>query len=97
MMLEKQVKRWVYMKDGHNQIILVTPDDTSGDPIRIFELCLAYHNGERAVCGQYPEDYLGRILFDADGNWIYDGEALKVEEQEQIGDYIANYQPHETV
>lgn len=37
-------------------------------------------------------DYLGRILFDENGNWIYDGAQLSVDEQEQIGEYISTFQ-----
>jgi hypothetical protein len=31
---------------------------------------------------------IGRILIDAEGNWIYDGEVLSVEEQEDIAGFI---------
>jgi hypothetical protein len=34
---------------------------------------------------------LGRVLFDADGYWIYDGEELSVDEQEQLGRFIINH------
>lgn len=37
-------------------------------------------------------DYLGRILFDNKGHWIYDGELLSVMEQEQIGEFISEYE-----
>jgi hypothetical protein len=38
------------------------------------------------------ERHIGRILFDADGNWIYDGTALNIDEQEQIaGSISGNY------
>jgi hypothetical protein len=37
-------------------------------------------------------DYLGRILFDDDGHWIYDGDLLSLMEQEQIGDFISTYE-----
>lgn len=40
---------------------------------------------------QHP-DYLGRILFDSQGDWVYEGEALSVIEQEQIGEFISNYE-----
>ncbi|RFZ85190.1 hypothetical protein DYU05_06200 [Mucilaginibacter terrenus] len=35
---------------------------------------------------------IGRILFDADGNWIYDGTALNIEEQEEIAGAISGNQ-----
>ena len=40
-------------------------------------------------------DYLGKILFDDDGNWIYDGDQLTIMEQEQIGEFISNYEEGE--
>ncbi|MFD2872029.1 hypothetical protein ACFS5N_06095 [Mucilaginibacter ximonensis] len=36
----------------------------------------------------YEQEYLGRILFDEQGYWIYDGEELTVAEQEQLGKFI---------
>jgi GNAT superfamily N-acetyltransferase len=35
--------------------------------------------------------YLGRILFDPQMNWIYDGEQLRIPEQEELAGYITNY------
>jgi len=33
--------------------------------------------------------YIGRILFDADDNWIYDGSVLDVYEQEEVAGLIS--------
>jgi len=35
------------------------------------------------------EIFIGRILFDADDNWIYDGELLTVKEQEDAAGFIS--------
>lgn len=35
------------------------------------------------------EANIGRILFDAAGNWIYDGTVLTVEEQEEVAGSIS--------
>ena len=35
---------------------------------------------------------MGRILFYDGGNWVYDGELLKVEEQEEAAGAISGYQ-----
>jgi hypothetical protein len=35
---------------------------------------------------------LGRILFDEAGNWIYDGDLLTVDEQEEAAGIISGYQ-----
>jgi hypothetical protein len=34
------------------------------------------------------ERIIGRILFDAEGNWIYDGTVLNIEEQEEVAGFI---------
>ena len=34
------------------------------------------------------ERTIGRVLFDAEGNWIYDGNLLTVEEQEEVAGFI---------
>jgi len=34
--------------------------------------------------------FYGRLLFDTDGNWIYDGKELSISEQEQVADAIIN-------
>jgi hypothetical protein len=34
---------------------------------------------------------IGRILFDVNDNWIYDGEALTVEEQEDVAGFISGH------
>ena len=34
---------------------------------------------------------LGRILFDADGHWVYDGYVLNVNEQEDIAGFITGH------
>ncbi len=39
------------------------------------------------------EYYIGRILFDANGFWIYDGGVLSVNEQEDVAGYINSYYP----
>jgi hypothetical protein len=39
------------------------------------------------------EKYIGRVLFDANGYWIYDGNLLSIAEQEEVAGYINNYLP----
>jgi hypothetical protein len=34
---------------------------------------------------------LGRLLFDADEHWIYDGRVLSVEEQEDVAGFITGH------
>ena len=35
------------------------------------------------------EHFIGRILFDAEDNWIYVGQVLKIEEQEEVAGFIS--------
>jgi hypothetical protein len=64
-----------------------TMQTTAGRWLRILpdsgEGCLLYDALEEQECG--------RILFDAAGNWIYDGDALSVEEQEEVAGAIGGY------
>lgn len=39
---------------------------------------------------------LGRILFDNNNCWIYDGSALTIAEQEEVAGFIDGYQPEMT-
>jgi hypothetical protein len=36
--------------------------------------------------------FIGRILFDSEDNWIYDGTLLSVEEQEELAGSITGHQ-----
>jgi hypothetical protein len=38
------------------------------------------------------ERTIGRILFDADENWIYDGTVLSISEQEEMAGFISGNQ-----
>jgi hypothetical protein len=61
---------------GLNPMITVKPLEENKQTRR-YELYLGYEN-----------DYLGSILFDADGYWIYDGNDLTVQESEDIARFI---------
>ncbi|MDB5145931.1 MAG: hypothetical protein JWQ66_4646 [Mucilaginibacter sp.] len=39
----------------------------------------------------FEEEDLGRILFDAQGYWIYDGDSLSIAEQEQLARFIQQH------
>jgi len=60
-----------------DEIIRVVPDPTNERVILCYKLFLAYE-----------DDYLGRILFDTEGYWIYDGDELTIDEQEQVARFI---------
>jgi hypothetical protein len=71
---------WLKRKHGTDEVVSISLDVEATDAVLSYNLYLAYGG-----------DYLGRILFDADGYWIYDGEELIVDEQEQLGRFIINH------
>ncbi len=80
--LTKEVKAWIKRKNGPDEILRVVPSWSSKEKIFRYRLLYAY--------AEKTED-LGCILFDAEGYWIYDGDVLSVEEQEQLARFIMNY------
>jgi len=77
--LFKEAKAWVKRKHGPDEVVKIMPL-TNGDIIA-YELYVAYDT----------PDYLGRILFDTQGYWIYDGNIFTIAEQEQLARFICNY------
>jgi hypothetical protein len=61
---------------GLNPMIVVKPF-VENERHRMYKLYLGYEN-----------DYLGCIMFDEQGYWIYDGDELTVEESEDIARFI---------
>jgi len=80
--LIREAKAWVKRKSGPDEIVRIVPNSENKGAGLSYELYTAFD--ERP-------DYLGRILFDAQGYWIYDGENLSVTEQEQVARFIINY------
>ena len=81
--LVNNARAWVKRKNGPDEVVRIVLDADSKDATLCYQLFTAYD--ERP-------DYLGRILFDTQGYWIYDGEALTINEQEQVARFIINYQ-----
>ncbi|MFI5163068.1 MAG: hypothetical protein ACHQHN_17435 [Sphingobacteriales bacterium] len=79
--LNTEAKAWVKRKNGPDEIVLVVPDMQTHNVLS-YNLYTAFDE---------KPDYLGRILFDAQGYWIYDGETLSIAEQEQVAKFIINY------
>lgn len=75
-------RAWVKREKGPDEVVRITIDSESKDATLCYQLFTAY---------DLDPDYLGRILFDAEGYWIYDGEALTITEQEQLARFIINY------
>ena len=81
--LIKEAKAWLRKPDGPGHFVTIVRDVENSGEVLAYNLFVAYeHNPER----------LGRILFDAGGYWIYDGNLLTIEEQEQLAKFIINYQ-----
>lgn len=68
---------WLKRKKGADEVVSVLLDAGSRDAALVYHLHTAY-----------DQEYLGRILFDNGGFWIYDGDELSVDEQEQLGRFI---------
>jgi len=79
--LEKEAKAWIRRKKGPDEIIRVVPAVESYDTVTAYHLYPAFEENP---------DYLGSILFDRNGYWIYDGELLSIGEQEQLAEFIIN-------
>lgn len=79
--LTREAKAWVKRKNGPDEIVRVVLDMENNN-IMSYNLYTAFDE---------KPDYLGRILFDPQGYWIYDGEILTIAEQEQVAKFIINY------
>jgi hypothetical protein len=80
--LTQEAKAWIKRSKSDDEIVRVIPAIDNDGPVLSYELFTAYE--------EHP-DNLGRILFDAQGYWIYDGNVLTVTEQEQLAKFIINY------
>ncbi len=79
--LKEEARAWLTRNNGTSEVIRVVPS-IGPSMQQCYELYVAYEpNGES----------LGRILFDDNLYWIYDGGYLSVQEQEQVASFIVNY------
>lgn len=100
--LTRIASKWLKRKDGSTLVVKVIPNfkhedefPESGlleyllyqDDFGMFDLYFSNPSPEIRVPG---EVYLGRILFDSQHNWVYDGGALNVFEEEQLGEFICS-------
>lgn len=68
---------WLKRNKGPDEVVKIIADVNNKNAFLSYNLFLAYE-----------KDNLGRILFDENGYWIYDGEILTINEQEQIAKFI---------
>jgi hypothetical protein len=80
--LVNNARTWVKRNNGPDEVIRIILDLENRDAVFCYHLYTAYDN---------QPDHLGRILFDAQGYWIYDGGLLSIPEQEQVATFIINY------
>ena len=80
--LTKEAKAWIKRKSGPDEIIRVVRDIENKNRVLSYSLYSAFDE---------KPDYLGRILFDAQNYWIYDGDIFTIAEQEQLAKFIINY------
>jgi len=81
MYLINEAKAWVKRKMGPDEVIRIVPD-VENEKIISYNLYIAYGGN----------DYLGRILFDLKGYWIYDGDVFSIAEQEQLAKFIIDHE-----
>jgi len=89
--LISQVNAWLKRKIGPDEIVRIVPDTEIEGKASGYKLYVAYGTPGESMPDKYNPDYLGRILFDEQGYWIYDGELLAVTEQEQLARFIINH------
>ena len=82
MYLIKEAIAWVKSGPESHEVVQIIPDLVWEGKGLCYRLFTAY---------EPDPDYLGRILFDTHGYWIYDGETLTIAEQEQVAKFIINY------
>lgn len=82
MELTGEAKAWLKRRSGPDEVIRVVLEDKNEEAVTAYKLYTAFD--------EQPE-FLGRILFDRQNYWIYDGEVLTISEQEQVAKFIVNY------
>lgn len=68
--LDKEAKAWLKHKNGPDEIIRIVPALDDYRAVTTYNLYTAFEN---------DPDFLGMILFDAEGYWIYEGELLTID------------------
>lgn len=77
--LAKESNIWLKRRAEQDTILKIIPDNPSDKIIPNYALFTAFDD---------QPQYMGCILFDCNGYWIYDGNELSVNEQEQVAQFI---------
>ena len=80
--LKSEAKAWLKYRNGTREVVNIVPDTEQNDAEQCYEIYTAY---------EHSPVYMGRVLFDVQGYWIYDGSLLQVDEQEQLAHFIMTY------
>jgi hypothetical protein len=80
--LVNDARAWIKRMNQPDEVVRIILDLDSKDAALCYLLYTAYEKDPY---------YFGRILFDLQGYWIYDGDILTIAEQEQIARFIINY------
>ena len=70
---------WLKRKNGPDEVMRIVHNTESRDAALVYSIFTAF---------EMQPDHWGRILFDDQGYWIYDGDVLTVPEQEQLAKFI---------
>jgi hypothetical protein len=82
MYLIKEAIAWVKSGPESHEVVQIVPGKTQEGKVLCYSLYTAYE----------PDlAHLGKIRFDTNGFWIYDGDVLSIPEQEQVAKFIINY------
>jgi hypothetical protein len=73
---------WLKRQNGPDEIVRIVHDTENPNATLVYQIYTAF---------EIKPDCLGRILFDANGYWIYDGEHLMITEQEQLARFIQHH------
>jgi hypothetical protein len=89
--LVSQANAWLKRKIGPDEIVRIVPDTEIKGKVLSYKLYIAYGTSGESIPDKGNPDYLGTILFDDQGYWIYDGVLLAVAEKEQLARFIINH------
>ena len=82
MQLTGKAKAFIKRKNAPDEVIMIVLDTENEESVTSYQLFTV--GGDEA-------EYLGRVLFDDQGYWIYDGDVMEIAEKEQIAKFIINY------
>ncbi|WP_448698339.1 hypothetical protein ACFGVR_16100 [Mucilaginibacter sp. AW1-3] len=74
----QEAKAWLKRINGSGEIVRIVFEIEG--TIRCYQLYAAYER-----------EYYGRILFDVQNYWIYDGSILNIDEQEHLAKFIIKW------